>query len=543
MSGFRALPPPPQVEDEVMDDTSIQRYQDQADEYIRSGAAWQTRPEIEPAPSTTTDEDLARVMTATPLFHGGRSKGKAPATRKSTPIPLSEEQKLRAHVQQLAAEKEAALRELQKLKSQQATHAGFLQQTAAQVQNAASSAAAQHAQLSSNTGSALADIHQLILNGQQDNAKQFGIIHHNLKFLHDQGNQRHADQERRFTNIEQRLARLEVHPRTPSQIHQPSPRAAQAGRGFLPPPPRSPLELQQPPRSPTPIIPPAREQGNLIRGNAPLPAPFNGDSKLLEGWILQMEQYFLITGVENELQKMAFIGLSLKGKALDWWLAHKETMETWDAAKEALGLYYGDHYRPDRSYRELTDLKQTGTVRDYLTDVDRLNSYAAIPDRQLINIIISNLSPRLRTAMAHYENLRNNPAAWRQKLIEMDITDIEFHNRGRQQPQSESRRDRGKKRTFEERVHLKERDVERRAEKDESWVSQAKKEKRKSEGRCMRCGMSNHIIAACPNQWRKTPPFKQSTSSQQAHKKARTDKGHFKITELGSEEENQSGNE
>jgi len=35
------------------------------------------------------------------------------------------------------------------------------------------------------------------------------------------------------------------------------------------------------------------------------------------------------------------------------------------------------------------ELRQTTTVQHYLTEVDRLNSHAAIPDRQLINILIN----------------------------------------------------------------------------------------------------------------------------------------------------------
>ena len=50
-------------------------------------------------------------------------------------------------------------------------------------------------------------------------------------------------------------------------------------------------------------------------------------------------------------------------------------------------------------------LKQNGTVQDYLTEVERHNSYSHIPDWQLINIMISNLTNTMLMAMAHYENL------------------------------------------------------------------------------------------------------------------------------------------
>ena len=56
--------------------------------------------------------------------------------------------------------------------------------------------------------------------------------------------------------------------------------------------------------------------------------------------------------------------------------------------------------------------------------------------------------------------------------------------------------------------------------------------------------MSNHDITKFPNSWRtKTPPSKDRTNpnDEPVNKRARTDKGHLRITELGSEED--SGNE
>jgi len=242
---------------------------------------------------------------------------------------------------------------------------------------------------------------------------------------------------------------------------------------------------------------------------------------------------------------MAFIVLCLEGKALDLWKANKNKYETWQAARDSLALYYGDHYKPDRSYQELLALKQTGTVQDYLTEVDRLNSYARIPDHQLINIMIFNLSITLRMAMAHYENLRDTTPQWRQKLIEMDIINKEFQtsNRPPLQPQHNQIMQQGKKGSFKDRIHLRE-GAERSGDKDKEWIPAEQKDNRRKNGRCVRCGMSNHKIEACPKQWRKTPPFRKSTTTTQPPtKKAHMDQGHSRITEIGSEEDEQLGKE
>jgi len=36
-----------------------------------------------------------------------------------------------------------------------------------------------------------------------------------------------------------------------------------------------------------------------------------------------MDDYYKITLIKNEEQKLAYIGLCIKGKALDWWIANR----------------------------------------------------------------------------------------------------------------------------------------------------------------------------------------------------------------------------
>jgi len=125
----------------------------------------------------------------------------------------------------------------------------------------------------------------------------------------------------------------------------------------------------------------------------------------LEGWILQMDEYFLITMITSEQQRLAYLSLCLEGKALEWWKTNRVKYTTWKEAQDGLYLYYGDHYRADRSYQKIIDLRQTGTVRDYLTELDSLNACTSIPEAQLINVILNELAPKLRGHMAHYEQL------------------------------------------------------------------------------------------------------------------------------------------
>ena len=167
---------------------------------------------------------------------------------------------------------------------------------------------------------------------------------------------------------------------------------------------------------------PQPEHTNEVAGKAPPTGQFSGDRDLLQGWLLQLEEYFNITLTRNEGQRLAYVSICLEGKALEWGRANKSEFRTWEEAHAGFQLYYGDRYKKDRSHQALLGLAQTGPIQDYLTEVDRLNAYAGIPDDQLISIILPRLSRHLRTSMAHYENPQGTPVQWRQKLVEMDLS-------------------------------------------------------------------------------------------------------------------------
>ena len=85
--------------------------------------------------------------------------------------------------------------------------------------------------------------------------------------------------------------------------------------------------------------------------------------------------------------------------------------------------------------------------------IDRLDTYAKIPDKGMINIIIHELTGPLRRSMAYYEQLHENPDEWCKQLIRMDIITSEFQRREKHPRQVDSK-DRGKKHTFQDRVQL-----------------------------------------------------------------------------------------
>ena len=214
-----------------------------------------------------------------------------------------------------------------------------------------------------------------------------------------------------------------------------------AGQYLDAPLPPSPLQQQIYNAEPSP--PPRRRQrhhdDDILAGNAPPPSKFNGNRERLEGWLLPVTAYFTITGTRNERQRLAFIGLCMQGKALDWWKANKNKYSTWAEVQTGIQLYYGDHYQADRAHLEINELRETDQVHNYLNEIDRFNNYAKIPDRAMINIIINNVTGPLRRSMAHYEYLRENPDECSKQLVRMGIITTEFQRRDKHPCQDDSK--------------------------------------------------------------------------------------------------------
>ena len=164
-----------------------------------------------------------------------------------------------------------------------------------------------------------------------------------------------------------------------------------------------------------------------------------------------MDDCFTITQIRNEVQRLANVGLCTEGDALECWKSNKHRFNAWREVMAAIREYYSDHYKPDRAFNEISDLKQTGTVQKYLNDIDRLNVYAKMTDHHLINIIVNGITSYLRQAMAHYEDLRSDPSKWTEKLLHVDFIATEFQKK-EQDNRSNSQ---GKKRSLDERIQIR----------------------------------------------------------------------------------------
>ena len=119
-------------------------------------------------------------------------------------------------------------------------------------------------------------------------------------------------------------------------------------------------------------------------------------------------------------------------------------------------------------------------------------TYAKIPDRAKVNIIINKLTGPLRRSMADYKHLREHPDEWRNQLGLMDIITSEFQRRD-QHPRQDDK-DRGKKHAFEDRIQLEgESDDQKKNSGDKrDFVPQVQIDSRNKDSRCFKCGRKNH---------------------------------------------------
>ena len=129
-------------------------------------------------------------------------------------------------------------------------------------------------------------------------------------------NQHYTKLSQRMDRLEQRTTILERRAPAPPERRLYS---LQLSAGTIPPPP--PTRPHQLLEALTPA--PQLQYTNEVAGKAPPPGKFGRDRDLLEGWLLQSEEYFNITLTRNEAQRLAYVAICLEGKALEWWRANQ----------------------------------------------------------------------------------------------------------------------------------------------------------------------------------------------------------------------------
>ena len=111
---------------------------------------------------------------------------------------------------------------------------------------------------------------------------------------------------------------------------------------------------------------------------------------------------------------------------MEWWKSNKKRFNAWEEVKNAIREYYRDHYKLDRTFNEISNFMQTGTVQKYLNDINKLNVYVKMTYHHLIKIILNGITPCLHQAIAYYKDLCSDPSKWKEKLLHMDFITTKF---------------------------------------------------------------------------------------------------------------------
>ena len=114
-------------------------------------------------------------------------------------------------------------------------------------------------------------------------------------------------------------------------------------------------------------------------------------------WVCRAEQFFEFQKIPME-EQLPLAAYHLEGEAQLWYQLLKDEGEelTWTTLKEGLYTRYGPTEYVD-FFGDLTKLKQTGTVREYQSQFERLLSRVGkLPSPQQVGCFISGLKDYLR---------------------------------------------------------------------------------------------------------------------------------------------------
>lgn len=123
------------------------------------------------------------------------------------------------------------------------------------------------------------------------------------------------------------------------------------------------------------------------------------DGEGLDGWLLKAECFFELCNVAME-NKDKVAALHFEGKALQWHqffvkVKGVEACGDWQEYVRALNARFGSHFYYD-PLSELRNLKQVGTIEEYLDAFDELFAKVDIREDQAISFFLSGLIDELQ---------------------------------------------------------------------------------------------------------------------------------------------------
>ncbi|MCI13498.1 retrotransposon gag protein, partial [Trifolium medium] len=115
------------------------------------------------------------------------------------------------------------------------------------------------------------------------------------------------------------------------------------------------------------------------------------------GWISRAEVYFRVQDTRSEV-KVNLAQLCMEGPTIHFFnsLINEDEDLTWEQLKEALLERYGGHGEGD-VYEQLTELRQKGSVDEYITDFEYLTAQIPrLPEKQYLGYFLHGLKEEIR---------------------------------------------------------------------------------------------------------------------------------------------------
>ena len=123
---------------------------------------------------------------------------------------------------------------------------------------------------------------------------------------------------------------------------------------------------------------------------------FNGEN--LTGWIYKAKQFFRYQGTAPN-EKVVLASFHLQDDALEWYQWYEQTQPnvTWEELTQALCIRFGPSDYEDFD-EALAKLRQTGTIREYQTQFERLAARVRNwPEKALLGSYIGGLKEEIQS--------------------------------------------------------------------------------------------------------------------------------------------------
>ncbi|PNX97560.1 retrotransposon-related protein, partial [Trifolium pratense] len=156
---------------------------------------------------------------------------------------------------------------------------------------------------------------------------------------------------------------------------------------------------------------------------------FNGDDPV--AWITRAETYFEVQRISEEV-RIQLTKLSMDGPTIHWFNLWRDSTEelSWENLKEAMMARFGGD-RLENPFEELKELKQSGTVADYIAEFELYSSQCGrLPEQQFLGYFVGGLRHDIRSRVRTFKPRNRYVAMQLARDIEREFSEEVGHGSG-----------------------------------------------------------------------------------------------------------------